>query len=250
MEYSIVMSAYNESARILTTLNQVIEFMRSLGTSFEFIVVDDGSLDNTAEIVENYARENPEVVLIKNPHRGKGHGIWTGINRASGNMIYTIDTDLSTSIDELKRLSVWIKDQDFDIVIASREGFGARRVGEPFYRHLMGRAFNFIVQSLVLPGIKDSQCGFKLFTKKSAKAIFSRLKIYGSEQKDLTEAYLGAWDVEALFIARKLGYKIKEIPVTWTFVKTTRLRPFKDSIKMALDVLKVRINDIKGLYNI
>jgi len=100
-----------------------------------------------------------------------------------------------------------------------------------------------------LPGIKDSQCGFKLFTKTAAKDIFSRLKIYGQEAKELDKAYLGAFDVEVLYLARKQKFKIKEVPVVWTYVKTTRLSPFADSIKMALDVLKVRLNDLRGLYS-
>ncbi|MFZ2664601.1 MAG: glycosyltransferase family 2 protein, partial [Patescibacteria group bacterium] len=127
-------------------------------------------------------------------------------------------------------------------------GIGARRIGEPFYRHLMGRVFNLLVQLIALPGISDSQCGFKLFKGDVAKDVFSRLSIYGVKAVDIEKPYLGAWDVEVLYLARKLGYTIKQVPVTWTFVKTKRLSPVKDSLKMAWDVLKIRVNDLRGKY--
>jgi len=250
IEYSIIIPAYNEADKITTSLTQVISYMRTFSNSFEVIVVDDGSKDNTAEIVEKYLESNsfPEIKLIKNPHKGKGPSVWTGVMNAEGEYIYTADADLSTPMTELKKLSIWIKDHNFDIVIASREGAGAQRIDEPFYRHLMGRVFNYVVQIFALPGIKDSQCGFKLFKKETAKRIFKKLKIYGEVAKPTDKAFLGAWDVEVLYLARKLGYKIKEIPVTWVYVKTTRLNPFKDSLKMLFDVMKVRINYLKGVY--
>lgn len=113
----------------------------------------------------------------------------------------------------------------------------------------MGRAFNAMVRFVALPGIKDSQCGFKLFKASAAKDVFGSLKVYGSEVKELKTAFLGAWDVEVLYIARKRGYTIKEVPVVWTFVRTTRLNPLSDSLKMARDLLKIRINDLKGVYS-
>ena len=250
IEYSIIIPAYNEADKITTSLTQVISYMRTFSNSFEVIVVDDGSKDNTAEIVEKYLESNsfPEIKLIKNPHKGKGPSVWTGVMNAEGEYIYTADADLSTPMTELKKLSIWIKDHNFDIVIASREGAGAQRIDEPFYRHLLGRVFNYVVQIFALPGIKDSQCGFKLFKKEAAKKVFKKLKIYGEMAKTTDKAFLGAWDVEVLYLARKLGYKIKEIPVMWVYVKTTRLNPFKDSLKMLFDVMRVRINYLKGVY--
>jgi dolichyl-phosphate beta-glucosyltransferase len=249
IEYSIVMPAYNEADKISSTITQVLGFMRGFCESFEFLIVNDGSSDSTAQIVADMARENTELHLIDNPHKGKGFAVWTGIMKAQGEYIYMADADLSTPITELKKLTVWVKDQDFDIVIASREGIGADRVGEPVYRHIMGRVFNIWVQLIALPGIQDSQCGFKLFKKKAAKDIFSRLQIYGSDSKQIKGAYFGAWDVEVLYLARKLGYTVKQVPVTWVHVKTTRISPIKDSFKMASDVIKVRMNDLKGKYN-
>ena len=247
-EFSIIIPVYNESDKIIPTLTQVMIFMKNFSDSFEVIVVDDGSEDNTVVLVENYSQEHPEIKLIKNRHKGKGPTVWSGMAKAEGRYIYMADADLSTPIDELKLLFNWLMEHDFDIVIASREGIGANRVNEPYYRHLMGRLFNYVVQLIALPGIKDSQCGFKLFRKKAAKDIFKRLAIYGRESKELKKGYMGAFDVEVLFLARKLGYKIKEVSVTWTYVKTSRLNPLSDSIKMVSDVLKVRINDLRGLY--
>lgn len=247
-KFSVVIPVYNESERILTTLNQVFSFLRNFVESFEVITVDDGSADNSVELLEGYAHENNELVVVKNPHKGKGPSVYTGIKKARGQYICMADADSATPIDELKKFYNWIVEHDYDIVIASREGVGARRANEPFYRHLMGRVFNMLVQAIVLPGIKDTQCGFKLFKAGAAKDIFSRLKIYGDAAKEEKRPYVGAFDVEVLYLARKLGYKIKEQSVPWTHVKTTRINPLVDSIKMTRDVLRVRLNDIKGVY--
>ena len=249
-EFSIIIPAYNESDKIIPSLTQVVTFMRNFSDSFEILVVDDGSSDNTVELVEGYARDNEEIRLIKNAHKGKGPTVWTGMMEAKGRYIYMADADLSTPISELETLFKWITEHGLDVVIASREGIGSKRVNEPYYRHLMGRVFNAMVQIIALKGIKDSQCGFKLFTKKAAKEIFKRTQIYGKDSKELKKGYMGAFDVEVLFLARKLGFKIKEVSVTWTYVQTSRLNPLSDSIKMVMDVIKVRINDLKGIYKI
>lgn len=249
-KFSIVIPAYNEADKIVPSLTQVISFMRNFSESFEIIVVDDGSKDSTVELVRNYMKEHKEIKLIENSHKGKGPAVWTGMMAANGNFIYMADADFSTPIEELKKFYNWVEEHDYDIAIASREGIGSNRVNEPFYRHFMGRVFNFYVQMLALPGIKDSQCGFKLFRKKAAKDIFNRLKIYGDAAEETDVGYMGAFDVEVLYLANKLGYKIKEIPTTWTYVKTTRLNPLRDSIKMSFDVLKIKINDLKGVYKV
>lgn len=250
MEYSIVIPTYNEADKITSTLTKILGFMREYSKEFEVIVSDDGSVDDTAKLVDEYAQENPEVRLLKNEHKGKGPAVISGFRAAKGDYINQCDADLATPITELKRQMVWIREQGFDIVIASREGKGAQRVGEPFHRHLMGRVFNLWMQIVVLPGIRDSQCGFKTFRASVAKDIFSRLKLYGSDSKVLSQPSFGAFEVEVLFIARKLKYRIKELPITWTYVKTPRLNAFYNSINMALDVIKIRLNHLKGLYKI
>jgi len=147
MEYSIVIPAYNESDKISTTLTQVVTFMRGFSEKFEILVVNDGSKDNTADIVKKYSKENPEVKLIDNPHKGKGYAVRSGMLKASGDLIYMADADLAAPIDELRKLSVWVNEQDYDIVIASREGVGAERVGEPIRHyciqiHCVHKTFN------------------------------------------------------------------------------------------------------------
>jgi len=247
-EYSIVIPAYNEAAAITGSLSHVTSFMDTFCPDYEVVVVNDGSKDDTANIVRDFSRTHPTVRLIDNPHKGKGPTLWTGVMGARGKYIYIADTDMSAPISELKKLSVWIKDHDYDIVIGSREGFGAERINEPFYRHLMGRVFNLWVQMVALPGIKDSQCGFKLFKSEVAKDVFSRLQVYGESAQEIEKAYMGAFDVEVLYLALKMKYKVKEIPVIWKYAKTARLNPLGDSIKMARDVVKVRINDLMGVY--
>ncbi|RJR26406.1 glycosyltransferase family 2 protein [candidate division WWE3 bacterium] len=249
-EYSIVIPAYNEADKISSTLTQVVSFMRTFSQSYEVIVVDDGSRDTTADMVAEFQKNNPEVLVVRNPHKGKSYAVYTGITRAEGDLIYICDADLSTPITELKKLVVWAKDQDFDVVIGSREGKGAQRIGEPAYRHMIGRIFNMLVQVLALPGIKDSQCGFKLLKNNEAKHIFNNLIVYGPEAKITQKPFFGAFDVEVLYLARKYGYKIKEVPVIWRYVKTTRLNFIENSYKMARDVMKIRLNDIRGKYKV
>jgi len=250
IDYSIVIPVYNESGKIAVSLTQVIGFMNSFNDSYEIVVVDDGSTDATATEIEEYQKDHQKIRLIKNPHKGKGPTVWKGVMEARGRYIYLADADLSSPMEELKKLSMWLLEHDYDVVIASREGHGANRVDEPFYRHLMGRFFNFWVQLVALPGIKDSQCGFKLFKSEVAKDVFSRLTIYGDAAPKREKAYLGAFDVEVLFVALKLGYKVKEVPVKWVYVDTTRLNPISDSVNMVLDVLKVRLNNLKGIYKL
>lgn len=247
MEYSIVVPTYNEADKISSTIVQILSFMRDFSSSFEVIISDDGSVDNTVGIVESLIRDNIELKIVRNSHRGKGPTVWSGFMKASGELIYLADADLSAPISEIKKLSVWANENDYDIVIASREGVGAERVNEPFHRHLMGRVFNLLVKLIALPGIQDTQCGFKLFKRECAMDVFPRLSNL-RDAKEVKKAYTGAWDVEVLLIAKKLGYKIKSVPVTWVYVKTTRVSPITDSIKMALEVFLIKIRFLRGKY--
>ncbi len=248
MEYSIVVPTYNESDKITSTLTKILGFMREYSKSFEIIVVDDGSVDETSSLVASYSKVNSEVTLIENIHKGKGAAVTAGIKNASGALIYMCDADLSTPITELKKMVVWINEHGYDIVIGSREGTGSVRLNEPFYRHFMGRIFNYWIQFLALPGINDTQCGFKLFKKEVAKEVFSKLVVYKDSPGELTQAFFGAFDVEVLFIAKRKGYKIKELPVVWNYVGHGGRALFLNSLRMARDVLKVRIYSLKGAY--
>lgn len=246
-ELSIVIPTYNEEKTIKRSLGKVVDFLESGGFDYEIVVADDGSADGTVAAVETFSPGSKRIRGIKMPHRGKGATVRDGILASGGKYVLFSDADLSTPIEELKRLLNWTE-QGWDIAIGSREGIGARRENEPWYRHLMGRGFNFVVKLIALRGFEDTQCGFKLFKAAAAKDIFARLKLYGDEAKEAAVPKVTAFDVEVLFVAKKLGYKIKEVPVSWHHVKTTRVNPWRDSFSMFWDVVKVRINDLKGLY--
>lgn len=248
--FSIVIPTFNEEQNIERTLKQIIEFFQSEIelNPYEILVVDDGSSDRTVFLIEKLSATYSQISLIKNAHFGKGYTVRTGVLSAQGQYILFADADGSTPIREVKRLLLRLTEDSFDVAIASREGTGARRYQEPYYRHVMGRAFNLVVQLLALPGIQDSQCGFKLFKAEVAKTVFNKLKIYGTETKERVFAFTGAFDVEVLFLARKFGYRIKEVPVNWTYNRTERVSPLRDSWLMFLDVLKIRVNELKGVY--
>ena len=250
LEYSIVIPAYNEEKRITNSLTKVVNFMTDYSDSYEIIVVDDGSSDSTTSLVENYAKDHSQIKLIKNPHKGKGYTVRTGMLEAQGSYVLMSDADMATPIEEIKRLKVWLTDHDFDVVIASREGIGAKRSDEPFFRHLMGRVFNWIIQILLLPGIQDTQCGFKMMKKSVAHDIFNALVLFGKDAPDVNVPRVTAFDVEMLVVAKKHGYKIKEVPVNWIYGTDTKVSPIRDSINNLVDVLKVKLNDIKGKYKV
>jgi len=211
------------------------------------IVVDDGSRDRTAEIAASFRAAHPNVALIRNDHRGKGYAVRTGVLAARGHIVLFSDADLSTPIEELGVMLPWFE-RGYGIVIGSREGKGAKRIKEPFYRHIMGRVFNFIVRLLTVRGIDDTQCGFKLFRDDVARDVFARMKLYGESAKQVTDSMVTGFDVEVLFIGQKLGYRIKEVPVEWRYGNETKVNPLKDSWRNFRDVVLVRWNDVRGRY--
>ncbi|OGC50299.1 hypothetical protein A2716_03765 [candidate division WWE3 bacterium RIFCSPHIGHO2_01_FULL_40_23] len=246
-EISVVIPAYNEKPNIGITLTKITTFLNDFEPNYEIIVVDDGSTDATSETVDTFRSTNEKVILIKNAHKGKGFAVRTGVLNSTGNFVLLCDGDLAVPIEELKRLLVWVKDNDFDIGIGSREGIGAVRKNEPLIRHIMGRTFNLLVRLLVLSGINDTQCGFKLFRGDLAREIFKKSLLYGDSSKELKVPKVTAFDVEILFIAKKMGKKIKEVPIVWEY-RNTRVNNIRDSFYNFLDVLKVRFNDLLGKY--
>jgi glycosyltransferase involved in cell wall biosynthesis len=248
IDYSIVIPVYNEESRITKTLTQTLSFMNQFAPAFEIVVVDDGSKDKTADVVEEYVKDHPEIKLIKNVHKGKAAGVRTGMLKSSGKMVLMMDADMATPLEELKRLATWINDNDFDIAIASREGIGAKRQDEPLYRHVMGRVFNLLVRAVLGLEFQDTQCGFKLFKGEVARTVFSRLIVYGENLPQINKPFFGAFDVEVLYCAKQMGYKTKDVPVKWNYVATTRLNVFSNSYKMARDVLRIKILGLRGAY--
>ncbi len=244
---SIVVPAYNEERRLPQTLDRIDAYLARQSYTSEMIVVDDGSCDRTAEVVESFQTAHPRVRLIRNDHRGKGYAVRTGMLQARGHIVLFSDADLSTPIEETEALLPWFE-RGYDIVIGSREGTGARRIREPFYRHLMGRVFNFVVRLLTVRDIQDTQCGFKAFRDDVAREVFTCMRLYGENAKRITDSMVTGFDVEVLFIGQKFGYRIKEVPVEWLYSNETKVNPLRDSWRNFRDVVLVRWNDVQGKY--
>jgi len=230
MDFSVVIPAYNEAGRLGPSLDRILEFLEQWGCSFEVIVVDDGSTDSTASLVEEKRRQHKQLRLIKLPfNQGKGYAVKTGIMEAKGRYILFSDADLSTPIEELPNLFQWIE-KGYDIAIASRAYPGAKlEVRQPFHREFMGRVFNFLLRFFLLPNIHDTQCGFKLFRGEVAKELFKRQRLKGF-----------SFDFEVLYIARKSGYKIKEVPVRWRHAPGSKVKVLKNGVSSFLDIFKTR----------
>jgi dolichyl-phosphate beta-glucosyltransferase len=234
---TLIIPAWNEERRMPASLERVAAFVESQSHPIEVVVVDDGSQDRTAAIVEDFARKHNFIRLIRNPHGGKGAAIKTGVSQGRGQYLVLSDTDLSVPIEEMNKFLPPVLD-GYDVAIASREAPGAERINEPYYRHLMGRVYNLLVRLAAVPGIQDTQCGFKAFRREVACEVFPLQTIEG-----------WGFDVEVLFIARRLGYKIVEIPVRWYYGRESKVRPVKDTLCMVGDLLQVRRNARRGVYN-
>ncbi len=200
------------------------------------LVVDDGSLDRTAEIVSELAATEPRLRVLQEPHRGKGGAVRAGMLAASGSYRMLCDADFSMPVGEIA-LFLPPRVGGFDVAIGTREGPGAIRVGEPGHRHLMGRAFNGLIQCLLLPGIEDSQCGFKCFSAQAAELLFSRQTIEGF-----------AFDVEILYLARSKELQIVEVPITWHYMEASSVKPLRDTWRMGRAALGIRLRASLGRY--
>ena len=233
---SSVIPAYNEEARIGISIRALQAELPSEAGPWEIRVVDDGSVDGTVRVVQAIAQEDPRVVLQQEPHRGKGGALRAGLLAAKGARRFMCDADLSMPIHELPRFLTAVPAR-CDIAIGTREGAGARRVGEPGHRHTMGRVFNWLVRSSGLAGGQDTQCGFKMFTAEAVHAIFPWTRIEG-----------WAMDIEVLYLAGLRGLRVEEIPIEWHYRERSQVSPVMDSIRMARDVAKIRLNALRGLY--
>lgn len=244
---TVIIPAYNEEPNFKKgVLEEVSGYLEKQKYTWEVLVVDDGSSDQTAQLAEEYADKYENIRVIKNPHEGKAETVKKGVEEASGEFILFTDFDQATPLSEVEKLLPYFP--QYDIVIGSRQLPGAKREKEPLHRHIMGIGFNLVVQTIAIRGIWDTQAGFKCFKSDVAKKLFTELKIYGKAKK-VQGALVTAFDVELLFIAKKRGYKIKEVPIIWHHVQTSRVSPLKDSVRMFRDVLKIRINDLRGAYN-
>jgi dolichyl-phosphate beta-glucosyltransferase len=201
------------------------------------IVVDNNSRDRTPDIVREFATEHPYTRLIHEKRQGKGSAVRAGIFAGRGDYLFICDSDLAMPIAELSKF-LPPQLEGYDVAIASREGPGARRYNEPHYRHLMGRVFNLIVQIVALPGINDTQCGFKCFRREVGRDIFAHQTMNGF-----------GFDVEILFIARQRGHRIVEVPINWYYDPGTTVNLWRDPFRMVREVLQVRLNGWQGKYD-
>lgn len=247
MDISIILPSYNEMRNVKAgVLKDVFSYLTKQKYSWELILTDDGSSDGTLQALQDFAKGKKQVRVLANPHRGKGPTVLSGLVESNGDWALFSDFDQATPLFELEKLLPYTK-QGFDIVIGSRELAGAQRRKEPFHRHLMGKGFNFFVRMLTVQGIKDTQCGFKLFSREAIRRLVPKVVIYGDgSQKG---AYTGAFDVELLFLAHKIGMKVAEVPVHWKYVKTERVDPIRDSVRMLIDLFRIRITDLQGKYS-
>jgi dolichyl-phosphate beta-glucosyltransferase len=229
--------AYNEERRLPKTLERITGYLSQQEYTAEIIVVDDGSQDGTARIVEAFMARSPNVSLIRNEHRGKGGTVKTGMLAGRGEYLFLCDADLSMPIEELAKFLPPLLNS-YDVAIGSREAIGARRYDEPIYRHLMGRVFNLIVKLLTVRDFEDTQAGFKCFKREVAQDLFSHQTMDG-----------WAFDVEILYIAQKRGYRVVEVPIHWYHMTNSRIEPLGDTGRMFSDVIRVRLNDLRGVYD-
>ena len=238
-QLSIVIPAYNESARIERTLARVMECVAQQGWDAEVLVVDDGSKDSTPEIVQEWMQRYPRLHLIKNVgNRGKGYSVRNGLLQAAGEIVMFTDADLSAPMEEAERLFAAIR-EGADVAIGSRWLDKQRQtIHQPLYRRFFGRCFNWVTRLIMGLPFKDTQCGFKAFKRSAAQIIFrlQRIERWG-------------FDPEILFIAQKLGYEIREVPVTWGHDERSRMSYLKDGMKMLEEMAVIRANSLAGRYD-
>jgi dolichyl-phosphate beta-glucosyltransferase len=233
---SLVIPAHNEESRLPKTLEQVFAFLSAQSYNAEVIVVENGSTDRTLEIAQGFVERYENLRVIHTDERGKGLAVKRGMLAARGEFRLFADADFSMPVPEINRFLPPAL-PDFDIAIASRETDGAVRYGEPFRRHLSGRIFNALIRLVVLPGLDDTQCGFKCFRARVVDEIFPLQTMPG-----------WSFDVELLYIARQKGYRIKEIGIPWYFNPDTKVSLVHDSMRMASDLFTIRRNGRQGLY--
>lgn len=239
-EYTIVIPAFNESARIVSSLDRILDHVERQHWKAEIIVVNDGSLDGTADIIREYSRNYPSLRLLENPGNcGKGFSVRHGVLEAAGEVILFTDADLSSPIEEASKLFSAIQN-GADIAIGSRWlQVELQNQRQPLYRQVFGRIFNLLLHATLGLPYKDTQCGFKAFTRTSAREVFSR---------QMVDRW--GFDPEVLFISRKLGYSIQEVPVVWVHDKRSKINPFTDGLRMFFEMLLIRWSCITGKYEV
>lgn len=233
---SLIIPARNEANRLPTALEQAGDYLDRQAYTSEIIVVENASDDGTLQIARDFAGRSSRITVLEETLPGKGRAVRLGMLAARGRFRFMADADFSMPVEEIGRfLPPHI--ENCDLVLGSREEPGAVRFGEPEYRHLGGRAVNLVIRLLALPGLHDTQCGFKLFRAAAAEQLFRRQTLDG-----------WSFDIEVLFIARRLGLRMLEIPIPWHYRPESKVRPVQDALRMFADILRIRRNARKGLY--
>lgn len=227
---SVIVPAYNECVRLPTTLNALAAYAQKANRSLEILVVDDGSTDGTPEIAQQFTAPNVEVrVLVNDTNRGKGYSVRRGMLEGEGDVLLLSDADLSTPIEELEKLLPWLA-EDYAVVIGSRAMHDSvLDPPQPWLRRTLGRVFGLVRRMIILNDVADTQCGFKLFTRAAAHAVFKRQRSDGF-----------AFDCEVLALARKMNYRIKEVGVIWRDDRDSKVRPIRDSAAILMSLLRIR----------
>ena len=245
---SVVIPCFDEMANLQKgILDKIEHFLGKKRYSYEVIISDDGSKDESIKFVEGFIKDNAHFKLIKNPHLGKEGAVTAGMLKADGEYRLFMDMDQATPIEEIDKLLPYF-DQGYDIVIGSRN---SKRKGAPWTRVFMARGMMVLRRFLIgVKGISDTQCGFKMFRSEIANELFSKINsLHKGFQKVSGSSVSAGFDVELLYLAEKLGYKIKEVPVNWLYVETRRVNPLKDSINGLKDLVRIKLNDIRGRYS-
>ena len=239
LTYSFVIPAYNESVRIRPTLDELLRHVRTQNWDAEILVVNDGSRDDTAQIVRDYGKLHPQILLVENPgNRGKGYSVRNGMLHARGDICLFTDADLSSPMSEAQKLFDAIG-RGADIAIGSRWLDAEMQTErQPLFRQVLGRIFNLALRIFLGLHFADTQCGFKAFRRDAAQRIFPLQKIEG-----------WGFDPELLFLARRAGLRVEEVPVLWAHSEGTRLHPFRDGMRMFGEVLRIRWNALTGAYS-
>ena len=242
---SVVIPCYNEERNLrIGALEKVAHYLAHQHYLWEAIIVDDGSRDASREIVTEFIREHKGFSLLKITHQGKAAAVTAGVFKSKGSVILFTDLDQATPIDQIEKLLPYIS-RGFEVVIGSRN---SKRAGAPFFRKAMATGF-MLIRNIVLDlGIRDTQCGFKAFSKNAASDIFSRLQVFNRNRTAYGSTVTAGFDVELLYLAKRIGYKIAEVDVDWHYQETRHVNPVKDSLESLSDLVKIRLNSLRGVY--
>ncbi len=246
-DLTVVVPAYNEEERLPETLAELADFFDEGAGDVELILVDDGSTDSTLDIMRGWCAEREYARAMEIDHAGKAHAVRAGVGEARRGRVLFMDADLAVPLPEIQKL-ISALNEGAEVAIGSRELPGGLREGESFARHVRGRLFNWLVALLVLRGIWDTQCGFKAFETPAARHIFAESRLYNESPTKLSGPRVTAFDVELLFLAKRLQYTIAEVGVNWRHVPNSKVDPIRDPLQMALEVVRIRLNALLGRY--